>query len=148
MSDSTAAAERVIQRLGEELVGWFGPYAAHSLFTRARAHVVLEHPVLAVMHVGLPHLPEFRGLKDIARVHGAEAADAGAEAILAALIELLSRLINDELAMVLVEQSMVNRSTDRSTPGRDARGLRSAADLDAADGIPTADGTNRRMRND
>lgn len=100
-SDDGAAAERALHRLSGELTGWFGPFGTHALITRALAHARTEHPSLGAVTLGAPSALDIRGLAESARVHGAAGA-AGAVELLAWIIELLARLIGDELAAVLV----------------------------------------------
>jgi hypothetical protein len=51
-------------------------------------------------------------LAESARIHGANAAADGVAAILTALIELLGRLIGQDIAMRLVEQSVSTDAPD------------------------------------
>jgi hypothetical protein len=111
-----APAEQVVRRLSDDLVEWFGPYATHALFTRALARARAEHPVLAAVRVGAPAKPNVEGLADSARTHGVGATAAAAVGLLAALVELLGRLIGDDLAITLVEQSVPLSAADRPPP--------------------------------
>jgi hypothetical protein len=96
--ESAAAAERALRRLTGELAEWFGPLGTYALLTRALAHARAEHPTLAGVTVGTPASPAFEGLAGGAPVPGA-AAD-----LLAWIVELLGRLIGDDLATGLIER--------------------------------------------
>lgn len=100
--DAGAAAERALRRLAGELTGWFGPLGAHALIKRALAHARADHPSLASVTLGTPSALNIEGVAEGARVHG-DASAAGTVELLAWIIELLGRLIGDELAAVLVD---------------------------------------------
>ncbi|MGZ8377237.1 MAG: hypothetical protein ACXW0Z_08335 [Gemmatirosa sp.] len=112
--DDGAAAERALHRLAGELTGWFGPFGTHALITRALAHARAEHPSLGGVTLGTPSALNVEGLAHSARGHGAAGA-AGAVELLAWIIELLGRLIGDELAAVLVA-SGASREADQPAP--------------------------------
>jgi hypothetical protein len=105
--DPVTAAVQVGHYLAAELSRWFGPYGYHALLARALADARAEHPALAVVRVNSVPSPELAGLADAARAHGAGAAVAGAEAVLASLIDLLGRLIGDDLAMTLIDRTIL-----------------------------------------
>lgn len=100
------AAARVGRHLAVELSRWFGPYGYHALLTRALARARREHSVLEAVHVGPPSAPYLNGLEDAAQAHGVAATTAGVQAVLAALIDLLGRLIGDDLAVMLIDQTI------------------------------------------
>jgi hypothetical protein len=105
---TVAAAERVCVRVTTGLSGWFGPYGSHALITRALATARATHPVLA--EVTISEEPCLSGLSDTARAHGAPAAAEAIVAVVAALGDLLARLIGDDLAIGLLEQSIAHHS--------------------------------------
>jgi hypothetical protein len=109
--------EHAVRRLCEELVGWFGPFATHALITRALSHARADHQALHEVRAGLPSAPALDGLADSARVHGAAATAAGVVDVIAWIVELLRRLIGNDLATALVEQSVPRRRVDPSVPG-------------------------------
>jgi hypothetical protein len=63
------------------------------------------HPVLDTVRTSARSVYSLDGLSDSAARHGAAAATEGAAAVLAALIELLGRLIGEDMALSLLEQS-------------------------------------------
>ncbi len=118
-SDAVAATERLIRRLAHELSGWFGSYGARALLTRALTDAQKSHPVLLSVRVGVPPAPALDGLAESARTHGGVAAVAGTADLVAALLELLARLIGDDLAAILVAQSVSAAAPERSAAGPD-----------------------------
>lgn len=109
--DDLAAAERVCQRVSENLSRWVGADGCHALFARALALAQLEHPVLKGVRRAAQPPTCLEGLAESAHTHDARTAAEGVVAILTALIELLGRLIGDDMAMSLVEQSVPVRAT-------------------------------------
>ena len=110
--DPLAASVQLGRQLAAELSRWFGPFGYHALLTRALADARVDHPVLRGVHVGAPPAPELDGLADAARAHGAGAAVAGVEAVLASLIDLLGRLIGDDLAVTLIDRTILAMAPD------------------------------------
>ncbi len=138
-ADMVAVAERAGGRLRRELVGWFGPFATQALVSRAVVEARAEHPALEGVRAGAAAAaaaaPFLEGVADSARVHGVGATAAGVVDVVAWVVELLGRLIGDELATALVEQSLRRSAVD--PPHADERVAGHAADERAA-----ADGTH------
>jgi len=111
-----AAAQRVCQHVSSELSRWVGPEGARVLLARALALAQVEHPVLANVQSRTQSEACMTGLVESARAYGAAATAEGMVAILAALIELLGRLIGDDMAMSLVEESIPARASDAAGP--------------------------------
>jgi hypothetical protein len=105
-ADAMAIAERAARRLGHELVGWFGPFATQTLVSRALTHARAEHPALEGVRVGTAAAPFLERVADSARVHGADATAAGIVDVMAWVVQLLGRLIGDDLATAVLEQSV------------------------------------------
>jgi hypothetical protein len=103
------AAERICVRVTTGLSRWFGPYGSHALITRALATARVTHPVLA--EVTMSEEPCLTGLSNAARAHGAPAASEAIVAVVSALGDLLARLIGDDLAIGLLEQSIAHHSS-------------------------------------
>lgn len=123
-SSQLPAAARVGRHLALDLSRWFGPYGYHALLARALARARLEHCVLDSVHVGPPSAPYLSGLEDAAQAHGIDATTAGVAAVLAALIDLLGRLIGDDLAVMFIDQTIQSMATGSA-------GVADATDLTA-----------------
>ncbi|MEO7520910.1 MAG: hypothetical protein ABIW79_03740 [Gemmatimonas sp.] len=105
--EGTAAAERLIERVYAGLSRTFGAFGAQALLGRAISRASADHPVLAHVTVqGEPTSP-VRGITEAAEAHGTEATSDGVIALLTALIQGLGRLIGDDLAVILLEQTIV-----------------------------------------
>jgi len=115
-----AATERVYGRVSANLSRWFGTDGTDALFARALVRAQADHPALANVRYSRQSPLCLQGLPETARTHGAAAADDGVAAILTALIELLSRLIGQDIAMRLVEQSLpADAPTDARATGKE-----------------------------
>jgi hypothetical protein len=107
-----AATERACARVSADLSRWFGIDGTDALFTRALVRAQADHPALANVRYSRQSTVCLERLSESARIHGAKAATDGVAAILTALIELLGRLIGQDIAMRLVEQSVPTDAAD------------------------------------
>ncbi len=96
-----AASDRLCAQLRAGLGNWIGGDGLATLLQRALDRAAPAHPALAA-------LTARRGLIDgvaaAALAHGPAAVSAGILAVVNSLVELLSRLIGEELALRLVVQ--------------------------------------------
>ncbi len=122
-ADTTGAADRVCCRVSEELARWMGNDGCRALFARAlaTAQTAGGHPVLEMVRISAGSVYCLDGLTDGALRHGAAAANDGAAAVLSALIELLGRLIGDDMALGLLAHSALAPPAAR-VAGRRKRG--------------------------
>jgi hypothetical protein len=114
-----AAAERLCTQLRSGLGRWIGADGYRVLLDRALALVRPAHPALG----GLSCLGEDNPTTaTAAQAYGAREVAAGIVALVAALIELLGRIIGDEMAARLVEQTGVaSPRRTVSTPSQGGR---------------------------
>ena len=112
-----AAAERVLGRLQEHLLRWFGPEGFHAVLSRALATARKGHPALA--HVRIEARSEARLTELAANAHTyrpAELRDA-LQALVAATIALLSRLIGDDLVRRLLHDAWPQETPNDTEAG-------------------------------
>lgn len=115
-----ASAARACERLLGNLSRWVGIDGADALFARALMHAQARHPALRAVRFEPRAELCLEGIAESARTHGAAATAEGVAGILTALIELLGRLVGDDLATQLVEQSAPDGSThDLPSTGRE-----------------------------
>ena len=99
--EAAAAAEDVHAQLRAGLGRWVGAEGYRALLTRALTLAEEGHPVVG----GLSFLGGDESAIDPAgREHGPADVAAGMEALIAALIEVLGRIVGQEMAVRLVEQ--------------------------------------------
>lgn len=99
------AAERICDNVLNGLSRWFGPYGSMALFTRALVRARANYPSLAALTTASGQSPCLIGLDEAARTHGAKAVADGVVAMLATLVDAIGRLIGDDLATSVFEQS-------------------------------------------
>ena len=113
-----AAAERLCLRVPDGLSRWFGMYGSRALLMRALAKAQRDHPSLSGVSVTDAKSPCVVGLAESAHAHGAKSVAEGIVAVLAALADLVGRLIGDDLVVNLLEQSAAaSAAGDPMTPG-------------------------------
>jgi hypothetical protein len=119
---SSAAASRICEHLYRDLSRWIGTDGCHALFARALLRTQSGHPALRDIRLGGGSDSCLEGVPESVKVHGASAVGEGLEAMLVALIELLARLIGDDMATRLIEQSAARDTQDpaRQQVGRAA----------------------------
>lgn len=106
-SDAEIAPDRVCAAVSDGLSRWIGREGCRALFARALATAQADgdHPVLDLVRVSTGSVSCLDGLAEGAARCGAEAAAAGATAILSELISLLGRLIGDDMALSLLRHN-------------------------------------------
>lgn len=102
------ASERTCRVLSRSL----GASGFHALLTRSLEQARHEHPLL--VDVRVRKLPEamLGGLPELDAAHGGPAVDAALGAMLVVLLELLGRLIGDDMVARLVDQADTNDDED------------------------------------
>jgi hypothetical protein len=122
------AATRMCTELRAGLSRWVGSMGYRALIDRALLLARAEHPALGSLSC---HGGDEPASSAAVRVHSAAEVATGMVALVAALVELLGRIIGEEMAVRLVEQTAMKRETETPRPrgvvsteskgGRDAR---------------------------
>ena len=108
------AAELMCTQLRLGLGRWIGVMGYRALLDRALGLARAEYPALAGLSChGGEEEPEVAAA---VRAHGAPEVAAGMMAVAAALIDLLGRIIGEEMAIRLVEQTGMERGSERQEP--------------------------------
>ena len=114
------AAERVCTQLRSGLGRWVGATGYRALLDRALGLARAEHPALGSLSCHGGGQPATTAA---VRAHGAAEVTAGMVALVATLIDLLGRIIGEEMAVRLVEQTgipsprgVVNIESDKPSP--------------------------------
>jgi hypothetical protein len=102
------AAATACDQLYGELSRWVGPDGCHALFTRALVQARIDHPALGQIQLHARSDPYVDGVAETIMAYGDPATAAGLEAMLVHLIELLGRLIGDDMATKLIERSVAS----------------------------------------
>jgi len=109
---ATAAA---CDRLYRELSRWVGLDGCYALFSRALARARTDYPALAQIEIRARSQPHIDVVAETIMARGDDATADGLEFMLERLIELLGRLIGEDMATKLIERSLAPapRSNDR-----------------------------------
>lgn len=117
-ADAGAAAALDASELAyRELCRWVGTNGCLALLARALADARAGHPVLEEIRIANRSEPGLEGVPECVRKHGAAATAEGLEMLLVTLLELLGRLIGDDMVMRLVEQVVQDRTPDDPRTG-------------------------------
>ena len=111
-SGAVEAAATAFDGLAAELCRWLGAGGCHALLARALVHAKADHPALAGLAIVGGSNPRLDQVAEGVQAHGARRVGAGLEAALVALLELVGRLIGDDLSVKLAELSMTNGVSD------------------------------------
>jgi hypothetical protein len=110
----SAAAERMCAQLQTGLTRWVGSAGYRTLVHRALELARPEHPALGNLSF------EGKDGEDIAAAvqsHGAAEVTAGIVALVATVIDLLSRIVGEEMAVELVKQAVATSPSGASNTG-------------------------------
>lgn len=97
--------------LYDELSRWIGSDGCHALFVRALADARKESQALQSIQLTARAVPYVQGLEEAVAAHGDAETAAGIEVLLTRLLELLGRLIGDEMALKLIEPVLAKSET-------------------------------------
>ena len=101
--DPATSADQMYRALGHTLTRWFGPYGYHALLVRALAETRPAHPALATVSVKGPTDPRLDGIANAAARYGATATVDAMIDVAASVIELLGRLIGEDMAAKVID---------------------------------------------
>jgi hypothetical protein len=105
--DSPArAAAAAGDRLYRELSRWVGRDGCHALFARALAEARTDHPALGKIQLHTRAEPYIDGVAETIIAQGDPATAEALESMLVRLVELLGRLIGDDMAIKLIERTL------------------------------------------
>jgi hypothetical protein len=119
--DSAHSAAVAFDHLYKSLSRWVGPDGCHALFTRAHANARTKHPLLSGIQLRARSTPYLDGVAESANQHGAAETVEALESMLVVVIDLLGRLIGDDMAKKLIERDLA-----QSAEGAGDRESRSA----------------------
>ena len=91
-----------------------GPAGSSALLARAFARTEGAHPVLKELHRGNGDYTRVDGIAESVNAHGIGEVTAAVEAFLAAVIDILTRLIGEDMATRLISGED-NRPNERGT---------------------------------
>lgn len=116
--DTAARAAAVAcDSLYRELSRWVGPDGCHALFAQALAETRSQHPALEKIQLHPRSEPYIEGVADSIMARGDPETAEALESMLIRLVELLGRLIGDDMAGKLIDRTF----GDSAQTSNDAR---------------------------
>jgi hypothetical protein len=109
-------AAAACDHLYRELSRWVGPDGCHALFTRALTEARRQFPAVGAIQLHARSDPYTEGVAEAIMAHGDPATADGLEALLIRLIEILGRLIGDDMSTILIERSLAATARGDRTP--------------------------------
>lgn len=106
------AAVDACNQLYQDLSRWVGRDGCHGLFARALAEARTDHQLLEEIQLHPRSEPYVEGVTETIDSYGAAQTAEAIESMLTRLIELLGRLIGDDIAMKLIEESLPESARD------------------------------------
>lgn len=113
------AAAAACNHLYWDLSRWVGRDGCHALFTRALAQARTDYPALEELQLRPQSEPYVEGIAEIIMAHGDAETSEALESMLIRLVELLGRLIGDDMGMKLIERSL--SASERGDAASDRR---------------------------
>ena len=110
--DALATVRVACQSLHGELSFWLGADGSRALFTGAIGRARSAHPVLEGIRQEAVLSPTHPAITQGVQTYGAAATAAALQATLVMLVELLGRLIGDDMAARILENSEKRRAVD------------------------------------
>lgn len=102
------AARVACDNLYWELSRWVGFDGCHALFTRALATARIDHPALKLIALRVRSDPYIDGIPQGIAMYGELTVAAALEAMLMNVVDLLGRIIGEDMAARLIEQSIAS----------------------------------------
>jgi hypothetical protein len=110
-----AALQRVCERVSANLRDAIGDDGRDALLTRALARTESDHPALKDFRKLNHGAIQLDGVVASVEAHGVVPVTAAIEAMLAALLDVLARLIGEDMAMRLLDHDLAGPSPDGGT---------------------------------
>ena len=110
-----AALQRTLARVRANLCDSVGDDGCSALLARALARTESDHPALTdirKLNNGIVHLD---GVVESVEAHGVAPVTAAIEALFATLVDVLGRLIGEDMAMKLLDHDLAAPSPDGGT---------------------------------
>jgi hypothetical protein len=98
-----------------DLARWVGLDGCHALFTRARAEARDDYPLLETIHLRTRSSPYLEGVEETVAEHGTRRTATALESMIVIVMELLGRLIGDDMTKRLIERDLAESEDDDAT---------------------------------
>jgi len=105
-------AQLACERVCRELSRWMGKTGCFTLFNRAVAKIRVVHTSLGEISIRTSEDPYLNGVGQAVEAHGEGPVAAALESVLTEVLELLGRLVGDDLTARILEQNEMNAAHD------------------------------------
>jgi len=112
--DAAVVAAATLDRLYVDLAQWVGFDGCHTLFSRALAETRSQYPLLQTIQLHPRSAQYLEGVPETIEANGARETTEALESMLVMLIELLSRLIGENMATILIERGFAESGEDEA----------------------------------
>ena len=102
---AAAALERACSRVSDRLRDSMGEEGHDALMARALAHTQASHPVLKAIHRRSANGIALDGIVASVESNGVTVVTGSIEALLAAVLDILGRLIGEDMAVRIIDQN-------------------------------------------
>ena len=102
-----------------ELSRWVGADGCHALFVRALAQATTEFPLFRKIQLHARSEPYVEGVSEAIKAYGDDETAEALQALLIRLVELLGRLIGDDMVMKLIDRSVTASARGDSSSNRE-----------------------------
>jgi hypothetical protein len=116
---SAAAAAEACGQLYRELARWVGADGCHALFARALAEARGNNSALTEIQLRERSDPYVQGVAESITAHGEPATVTALESMLTVLVDLLRRLIGNDMAVKLIDRALATSSRADPTTHRE-----------------------------
>jgi hypothetical protein len=99
----SAALQRTVVKVSESLRASIGDAGCQALLARALAQLEAAHPALTSMRRISESVIYPEGVAASVETHGAAAVTAAVEAFIAVVVDVLARLIGDDMALQVID---------------------------------------------
>lgn len=109
-ADVGIALQRTCARVNQQLCDSMGDEGCAALLARALARTEVAHPALKTLRRTTDDTIDLDGVVASVEANGAAAVTAAVEALLAALMDVLTRLIGEDMAIRIIDADAPSRS--------------------------------------
>ena len=113
-SDPALFTAAAVDQLYQDLSRWIGFDGCHALFTRALTQAREDHPLLRTIQLFPRSSPYVLGVTETLVQHGSVKIADALEATLVILIDLLGRLIGEDMTTNLIERGLAESERDEA----------------------------------
>ena len=106
--NAARSAAAACEQLYRDLSRWVGRDGCHALFERALSELRTQNSALDAVRLHPKSDPYVDGVAETIMSHGEAATAQALEKVVTRVVEILGRLVGDDMASILIERSLVS----------------------------------------